>query len=202
MSDELKVLSVLGSVTPPGRLHRALNDSLDRLDAADASPGPASVERIDLADTSIGFADGTPLDQLEDDSAETVAQIAAADAIVLATPVYRGSFTGALKNLLDLTPVEALRGKPVLIVAMGATDHHSLGVERHLRDVLSFFGALPVPVDVYLTSADFEDGVPREDAAGRLDQGLDGLLALARATGGLGEFGPDPLITRLSRPRS
>lgn len=110
--------------------------------------------------------------------------------------------TGALKNLLDLTPVEALRGKPVLIVAMGATDHHSLGVERHLRDVLSFFGALPVPVDVYLTSADFKDGEPGEDASRRLDQGIEGLLTLTRPTGGLGEFGPDPLITRLGRPRS
>ena len=41
--------------------------------------------------------------------------------MLLASPVYRASFTGALKNLLDLTPVEALRAKPVGIVAMGAT---------------------------------------------------------------------------------
>ncbi|MCB0871135.1 MAG: NAD(P)H-dependent oxidoreductase, partial [Solirubrobacterales bacterium] len=162
----------------------------------------SAAERIDLAEVSIGFANGTPLDQLEDDSARVIGQIAASDAVILATPVYRGSMTGALKNLLDLTPVEALRGKPVLIVAMGATDHHSLGVERHLRDLLSFFGALTLPVDVYLTSADFKDGVPGEDAATRLDQGIEGLLALTRATGGLGEFGPDPLISRLSKPRS
>jgi len=199
MSDELKILSVLGSVTPPGRMHRALNGALDRVEAG--NPGTVTVERVDLADTAIGFADGTPLDRLDDDSAEVIGRIAGADAVVLGTPVYRGSMTGALKNLLDLTPVEALRGKPVLIVAMGATDHHSLGVERHLRDVLSFFGALPVPVDVYLTSADFSDGEPGEDAARRLDQGIEGLVTLARATGGLGDFGPDPLITRLGKPR-
>lgn len=197
MADELKIVSILGSVTPPGRMHRALNEALDR-----AGDGGSAVERIDLAEVSIGFANGTPLDQLEDDSARVIGQIAASDAVILATPVYRGSMTGALKNLLDLTPVEALRGKPVLIVAMGATDHHSLGVERHLRDLLSFFGALTLPVDVYLTSADFKDGVPGEDAATRLDQGIEGLLALTRATGGLGEFGPDPLISRLSKPRS
>lgn len=197
MADELKIVSILGSVTPPGRMHRALNEALDR-----AGDGGSAAERIDLAEVSIGFANGTPLDQLEDDSARVIGQIAASDAVILATPVYRGSMTGALKNLLDLTPVEALRGKPVLIVAMGATDHHSLGVERHLRDLLSFFGALTLPVDVYLTSADFKDGVPGEDAATRLDQGIEGLLALTRATGGLGEFGPDPLISRLSKPRS
>lgn len=199
MGEEVKVVSVLGSVTPPGRQHRAVNEALDRARAADPD---IAVDRIDLAELTLGFADGTPLDQLEDDSAETVRRISEADAVLLASPVYRGSLTGALKNLLDLTPVDALRGKPVLIVAMGATDHHSLGVERHLRDILSFFGALPMPVDVYLTSADFENGVPREDAAGRLDQGITGLLTLARATGGLGEFGPDPLISRLSKGRS
>lgn len=198
VSEDLKVVSVLGSVTPPGRMHRALGEALDRAE----NVGGVDVDRIDLAELSIGFADGTPLDRLEDDSADTIGRISRADAVVLASPVYRGSLTGALKNLLDLTPVDALRGKPVLIVAMGATDHHSLGVERHTRDLLGFFGALPLPVDVYLTSADFRDGLPTEDAAGRLDQGLKGLVALTRATGGLGEFGPDPLITRLSRPRS
>ena len=202
MSDQLKIVSVLGSVTSPGRLHRAVNEALDRTESRSDSPGPAEVDRIDLAERTVSFADGTPLEQLGDDSGKVIAQIASADAVVLATPVYRGSMTGALKNLLDLTPIEALRGKPVLIVAMGASDHHSLGVERHLRDVLSFFGALPVPVDVYLTSADFKDGAPGEDAARRLDQGLDGLLTLARATGGLGDFGPDPLITRLAKKQA
>jgi len=199
MSEGPKVLSVLGSVTPPGRQHRAVNEALDRAEAANEN---LAIDRIDLAELEIGFADGTPLDRLEDDTADTVRRLSEADAVLLASPVYRGSLTGALKNLLDLTPVDALRGKPVLIVAMGATDHHSLGVERHLRDLLSFFGALPLPVDVYLTSADFRDGAPTPDAASRLDQGVEGLLALTRATGGLGEFGPDPLITRLSRPRA
>jgi len=197
LSDSIRITSILGSATKPGRLHRAVNEALDRAE----SSVPASVTRIDLAEVEIGFADGTPLDRLEDDSPDVVGAIASADAVLLATPVYRGSLTGSLKNLLDLTPVEALQGKPVLIVAMGASDHHSLGVERHLRDVLSFFGALVLPGDVYLTSRDFTDGVPGENATGLLDQGIAGLAALADATDGIESLGPDPLIARLSRPR-
>ena len=48
---------------------------------------------------------------------------------------------------------------------MGASDHHYLGAERHLRDVLAFFGAIPMPVAVYLNGGDFDDGVPGERAA-------------------------------------
>lgn len=197
MSDSISITSILGSTTKPGRLHRAVNEALDRAE----SSIPATVTRIDLGEVEIGFADGTPLDRLEDDSPDVVGAIASADAVLLATPVYRGSFTGALKNLLDLTPVEALQGKPVLIVAMGASDHHSLGVERHLRDVLSFFGALVLPGDVYLISREFKDGVPEAGGAELLDQGVAGLAALADATVAIESFGPEPLISRLSRPR-
>lgn len=197
MSDSIQITSILGSTTTPGRLHRAVNEALDRAE----SSRPISTTRIDLGEVDIGFADGTPLDQLDDDSAGVVGSIASADAVLLATPVYRGSLTGSLKNLIDLTPVEALQGKPVLIVAMGASDHHSLGVERHLRDVLGFFGALIVPGDVYLTSRDFTDGVPGEAGAELLDQGIAGLIALTAATAAIESLGPDPLISRLSRRR-
>ena len=86
------------------------------------------------------FADGRPPEQYGDDTASIVARVGAADAVILASPVYRGSFTGALKNLLDHLPVDALAGKPVGIVAMGASAHHYLGVDWHLRDVLAWFG--------------------------------------------------------------
>jgi FMN reductase len=122
-----------------------------------------------------------------------VAAIAGADAVVLATPVYRGSLTGALKNLLDHAPIPALRGTPVGIVAMGGSDHHYLGVERHLRDVLSFFGAHPLPTAAYLSSRDFADGVPGPRAAGELDALFDAVGALAEALRGAPPLGPAPL---------
>jgi FMN reductase len=153
--------------------------------------GALSVELIDLAARTIAPADGRPPDALGDDTHATVAAIAAADAVVLATPVYRGSLTGTLKNLLDHVPIDALRDTPVAIVAMGASEHHYLGAERHLRDVLAFFGALVVPTAVYLSSRDFEEGVPSASAARALDAVIAASLALAGAA--IGPLGPAPL---------
>jgi FMN reductase len=184
------LVAVVGSVTPPGRLNQAVELAVE---LARATPG-SSVSLVNLADHRISFADGRPLDQLGDDSARVVGEIARADAVLLASPVYRGSFTGALKNLLDLIPVDALRNKPVGIVAMGATLHHYLGVDWHLRAVLAWFGALALPTSVYLESAHFKDG-KLTDAAARAALGdlVTGLLATAgmpRQT-----LGPPPLAS-------
>ena len=184
------LVAVVGSVTPPGRLNQAIGLALD---LARARPG-CSASLVNLADHRVSFADGRPLDQLGDDSARVVGEIGRADAVLLASPVYRGSFTGALKNLLDLTPVEALRDKPVGIVAMGATLHHYLGVDWHLRAVLAWFGALVAPTSVYLDSSHFKDGkladASAQSAMGDLVTGLLTMAARPRET-----LGPPPLAS-------
>ncbi len=48
-------------------------------------------------------------------------QLAGADGLIIATPVYKASFSGALKTLLDLLPERALEGK---IAAAGHRRHH------------------------------------------------------------------------------
>jgi FMN reductase len=190
-SEPLTLTALLGSVTPPGRLRRALSEALERID-----PARASTRLIDLADARVAYADGRPPADLGDDTAAVVAAIDTADAVVLATPVYRGTLTGALKNALDHVPVAGLRDTPVAIVAMGGSDHHYLGAERHLRDILSWFGALVVPTAVYLSSRDFTDGAPGERAATELDAALDSALALADARRGRPTLGPPPLSAR------
>jgi FMN reductase len=150
-----QIVGVLGSVTPPGRLLQAVDYSLTSTREADSS---IETTLINLADYRIGFAGGQPLEQMDDDTPAVVKTIAGADAVLFASPVYRASYTGVLKNLLDLLPIEALIGKPCAILAMGATQHHYLGVDWHLRDVLTWFGAVTLPSSVYLASSDFSDG--------------------------------------------
>jgi FMN reductase len=182
-SASTSLVVLLGSATPPGRLHRATSLATER--AASRHPGLRATT-LDLATRSIPFADGSPP---AGDLARVVDAVSTAGAVVLATPVYRGSLTGTLKNVLDHLPVPALRDTPVGLVSMGASDHHYLGADRHLRDILTFFGAIVTPTSAYLTSRDFTDGEPGEDALTRLDALLDSTLALA----GTGPFGPPPL---------
>lgn len=83
------LLAVVGSVTPPGRLHAAVAEAVQ---VAGATPG-VSASMLNLAEHRISFADGRPLERFADDTAAVVQRLADADAVLLASPVYRGSFT-------------------------------------------------------------------------------------------------------------
>jgi FMN reductase len=202
--DGVRLLAVLGSSTPPGRLRRALEEALERSREA-LLELDAHARLIDLADLRLSFADGRDPRELNDDTPAVIEAIEEADALLFATPIYRGSMTAALKNVFDLLPVPALEGKVVALAAMGATDHHFLGADRHLRDVLSFFGALVTPVSVYLSGADFSasppegDGEPGERAALALDELIAGAVSLATVTNPHMPLGPSPLAARMVR---
>jgi FMN reductase len=197
-TNPIDVRVILGSTTPPGRMHRAIDGAIER-----AAARGTSADLIDIGTLDLGFANGTPPADLEDDTADTIAAITSARAVIFATPIYRGSLSGSLKNLIDLTPVPALQAKVVGIVAMGASDHHFLGAERHLRDVLTFFGAVVTPVAVYLNGTDFTDGVPGERAETVLDQLFTGVAATAAALDGVDAVAePLPLGAKAVKPRA
>jgi FMN reductase len=73
--------------------------------------------------------------------AAAVRAVIAADGVVVATPIYKASFSGLLKVFLDLLPQRALDGKVVLPVATGGTVAHLLAIDYGLRPVLVSLGA-------------------------------------------------------------
>lgn len=63
-----------------------------------------------------------------------------ADAVVVATPVYKAAYSGLLKTLLDVLPQRALDGKVVLPLATGGTIAHLLVLDYAIRPVLHSLG--------------------------------------------------------------
>jgi FMN reductase len=60
-----------------------------------------------------------------------------ADGLLVATPIYKAAYSGALKTLLDLLPERALSGKVVLPIATGGSIAHLLAVDYALKPVLA-----------------------------------------------------------------
>jgi FMN reductase len=100
-----------------------------------------------------------------------------ADAIVIATPVYKASYTGILKAFLDLLPQDGLDGKLVLPLATGGSQSHMLVLDYALRPVLASLSARFILPGIYATSEQLpwtaEGGlVPAPPIAERIARGV------------------------------
>ena len=71
--------------------------------------------------------------------------IAAADAVVIATPEYNSSVPGALKNALDWAsrpwPEHSLRGKPVCVIGASTGLYGAVWAQAELCKILNAIGA-------------------------------------------------------------
>ncbi len=80
---------------------------------------------------------------------EAAAQVEAADAVVLASPVYKASYTGVLKTFLDLLPQTGLKGKLALPLFIGGTMAHLLAIDYSLNPLVHALGGRHVLSGVY-----------------------------------------------------
>lgn len=115
-----------------------------------------------------------------------IAAVADADAIVIATPIYKASYTGLLKAFLDLLPQDGLAGKAVLPLATGGSQSHMLALDYALRPVLHALDAHHVLTSIYATSQQLVwnegSGLSIDPAiAWRVQAGVDALAAALQA---------------------
>ena len=97
-------------------------------------------------------------------------QIENADGLVIATPVYKASFSGALKTLLDLLPERALSHKVVLPMATGGSIAHMLAVDYALKPVLAALKAQEMLSGVF--AVDKQIAYPEGDRPAQIDDEL------------------------------
>ena len=62
-TNPIDIRVILGSTTPPGRMHRAVDGAIER-----AAALGTSADLIDLGTLDLGFANGTPPADLDDDT--------------------------------------------------------------------------------------------------------------------------------------
>ena len=152
----MKVIGISGSLASTSRTTALVHQILLEF----ARTAGADVQLISIADLAPAL--GAALSPDAPDLGGVFRQVQAADALVVATPVYKASYTGLLKHFFDLLDPNALRGKTALLAATGGSERHALVIEHQLRPLLSFFDAHTVPTGIYLHDQAFE-----KDADGR-----------------------------------
>lgn len=143
---------------------------LGRITKALARHIEAPVRHINLAQSAPALLSSLSREGLTGEGEGLLRQIEAADLLVVGTPVYRASYTGALKHVFDLVDRDALAGKIVLLAATGGTALHGLVGEHQLRPLFGFFRAITVPTVVFATETEIDAVQVSELLEARIDR--------------------------------
>ncbi len=123
---------ISGSPQTGSRSTRIATAIAERLEAGDVRVRRFGLSDFESAELVYARADGGAVRRY-------IEVVESASAVVLSTPVYKASYSGGLKLLLDILPPDALRGKTVLAVASARISGHFQGVQRALDDLYRFF---------------------------------------------------------------
>lgn len=88
--------------------------------------------------------------------ADLVAEVGGADLVIVASPTFKGTYTGLLKLFLDRFAVDGLRGVAVPVM-LGAGGQHALAPELSLRPVLTEIGATVPSRALYVLDTRYDD---------------------------------------------
>lgn len=150
----LKTVVVAGSASAPSRTLSLAQ----RILAAVASEVALDAHVVDIAEVGSDLGRALARRDLSPKAERALQHVENAEILIAATPVYRGSYTGHFKHLFDLIDQNALIDTPVILAATGGSDKHCLVIEHQLRPLFGFLQAYTVPVGVYASHADFENG--------------------------------------------
>ncbi|MER7762832.1 NADPH-dependent FMN reductase [Streptomyces sp. NPDC097619] len=164
-----RLLALTGSPSAVSRTALVADLILDRFADAGYETRHLAVRDLPAADL-LAARTGQP------EIREALAAVAAADGIIVATPVYKAAYTGLLKSFLDLLPQTGLAGKTVLPLATGGSLAHVLALDYALRPVLTALGARHVTSGRFLLDSTVSRGpsgaLLEPAAAVQLDQAV------------------------------
>jgi len=160
MTRPLRIVAVSGGLQRPSRA-ATLAEHLLGLIGEDIH---SEQQLIELGELAPQLAGALWRSQLPEAVERQLVAVEQADVLVVATPVYRGSYTGLFKHFFDFIDQDALVDTPILLAATGGSERHALVIDHQLRPLFSFFQARTLPLGVYATDRDFAEGRVHNEA--------------------------------------
>jgi FMN reductase len=124
------IVIVSGSPSSTSRSERVLHYLGKRVEQEGFSIKHISVKDVDADDLLFGNFKSEQIKQIS-------FELEQADGVIVGTPVYKSSYSGVLKALIDLLPQDILQDKPVLPLMTGGSPAHLLAIEYTLKPLLA-----------------------------------------------------------------
>jgi len=150
----LNVVAVAGSLHAPSKTVTLAT----RIAREVAAQLEAEMHLVQLSQIGRQLGGALSRKELPAEAEAAIALVEKADVLVVASPVYRATYTGLFKHLFDFVGQDALRDVPVIPSATGGNQLHSLVIDHAFRPLFAFFRAATTPTGVYANDKDFENG--------------------------------------------
>lgn len=137
------IVAIAGSPSHPSRTSAVLNYAKPILEAEGLQVEAIAVRDLPAEDLLFANFDSPALQKAK-------ASVEQATGVIIATPIYKASYTGVLKAFLDLLSPGAFSGKIILPIATGGTLGHLLAIDYAIKPVIATLGARYVLGGVYL----------------------------------------------------
>ena len=165
---QVNVIGICGSLREESHTRRALTISLEG-----AEEVGAEVKLIDLRDYQLILSDGKEHEEDYPEDVFTLRQeVEEAKGIILGTPEYHGSFSGVLKNTIDLMGFPEFEAKIIGLVGVSGGGLGAVNALNGLRVVGRALHAWVLPEQVSIPQAwkvfDENGGVSDSALEGRL----------------------------------
>ena len=139
----MKIVAITGNPRPGSRTGVLAGHVARRL-ATVLGSGDGSLAEVDLADPDASH-----------DAARSL--LRGASLAVIASPTYKATYSGLLKQFLDGLPNDALAGVVAVPLMVAGDRGHALAVELHLRPLLAELGAITPPRGLFFEESALAD---------------------------------------------
>lgn len=147
--EQINVIGLCGSLRKGSTTHAALSIAL-----AGAKELGAEVELIDLSQYQLIFYGSvTDVSQYPDDVIKLREKVKCAQGILLGTPEYHGSFSGVLKNALDLMWYDEFENKVIGLIGVSGGRLGAGNALSMLRTVGTTLRAWVIPTEASIACA-------------------------------------------------
>ena len=146
----VKFVVVVGNPRPASRTHAAAVDAARVV--AEHAEIDADLETIDLTSLAPLLLAAEPSKDVQ----VAVERVTSADVLLVASPTYKGTYTGLLKVFLDRISAGDLARTVALPLLVMGSPRHALAVEVHLRPLLVELGAIVATPGLALVEADLD----------------------------------------------
>lgn len=174
----MKIVAISGSPSHQSKTARLIDHAAIRLATQDIETQRFSVYDFAAEDVLYGRFSANSVRAFQQ-------SVARADGLLIATPVYKAAYAGALKVLLDLIPEGGLADKPVLPLVSGGSPGHLLAVDYTLKPVLASLKASEIHQGVFAVEQQIVvtpegETTLADELLRRLDDAVDDLIALLK----------------------